>query len=975
MADKRLSYDMTATVAQNTLLEPSLSSQEESVLHQLNTMHIPDTELNDLLNQHESMTLQEILDAFSTATDKMHRWMEAAHLTVFTLEQTLKDDDNSIQDTESLDKAFNRMQPIVTLLVEIGDIIEEKEEVSPKKMSAKIAITKIQSEWSGLQHFLASVKKAVEDAHEKKLLMTTMDDILLRIDDLSVLIFQFQEKRHAAAAAVEAIQDGDSLMDQEKSLQQKDERILVEIDNRVGPLFNDVEKVYARMTSGSPPQDAAGILTRKHHMVQERWECLRIEIDELKDELKEDKWLAVFRKVADQVDSLIDGLDKTVNQCYAMIQQVRDWQATQSTGSPQFPSKSILRNAPKSNHSNASVSSTSSSGSTGANGPVLPVEHSKFRSVEKGFEAKFKYCTPSISKMLDTLGNEIAARATQDSATLLRHDAMVQRWAQLRAVMDDLRIRDLPETERILMTERPISPAWSKFSDMSDRSQGSWKDLRYRSPEPSLHEFIDYRNSGGARSGSPYSKMIGSLPKRDQSPTNFYHAYDETRRGRSATPSSGSMRRTMNNGGSPSPAFNRSQRTGSPLSTSRDVSSLAGSTLRPSSSDSSTNSSLSLLRANNKARSKTPTLPAKNASAKTSGTEWLEDQENRREMSWMKPTKSTLLRKQNEKNDIPPRPSTRSKTPSGHRSKTPTIRSRSSMGQHESAEHMSRDRSETPVRRSGTPSLIPRPKTPSNGGDGGGYMRAASPCFIPRPRSSMARLPTATRQQGSSMLHVVSSDSDDSYPTNNSFLSVPDSSHRPSNAVQGRRTLHKKYSTPALRQRSQSPFLANQVPMAQTPPPQRQRRGGSFSSEDEDSEEQLQIAFRDYPLYVADPKDPLDVEVANIVNGSPISIKCQKGPHGPGRYYFGNELNPSLGGGKKLYTCKLMDYTDRDARRGGGGATATGGAKVARKKVLVRVGGGWQDLEIFLLEHANLMTSDVIVRSFVNTNTKMGWRN
>ncbi|KAG0171788.1 hypothetical protein DFQ28_006424 [Apophysomyces sp. BC1034] len=957
---------MTAVLTQNTPLAPSLSSQEETALHQLNTMHVPDTELDDLLNQHESMTLQELLDAFDVVTDKIHQWIQAAHLTVFTMEQNLKNDDDSILNTESLDKAFSRMQPMVALLVDIGDIIEEKDEASPKKMSVKITITKIQSEWSGLQHFLASVKKAVEDAHEKKMIMALMEGVLLQVDDLSTLIFQFQERRHAVAASVECIQDGDSLSDQEKSMQLKDDKILVEIDNRVGPLFNDVEKVYARMTSGSPPQDAAGVLARKHHVVQERWECLRIEIDELKDELKEDRWLAVFRQVADQVEGLIDGLDKTVGQCYAMIQQVRDWQASQGTGSPQFPSKSILRNVPKSNHSSASVSSTSSSGSTGVSAPPLPVDHSKFRSVEKNFEAKFKYCTPSISKMLDMLGNEIAARGTQDSATLLRHDTMVQRWSQLRIAMDDLRIRDLPETERILMFERPISPAWSRFSDMSDRSQSSWKDMRYRSPEPNMHEFFDYRSPSGARSGSPYSKMIGALPKRDQSPTNLYHAYDETRRGRSATPSSGSMRRAINSGNSPSPVFGRTQRTGSPLSSSRDVSSFTGSTLRPSSSDSSsTSSNLSLLRAN-KARSKTPTLPAKNPSAKTTRKEWLTDHETKREASWMKPTKSTLLRKQNEKDDIPPRPSTRSKTPTtGHyqRAKTPT-RPRSSVGQHDSA-----DRSETPVRRSGTPSLIPRPKTPSS--NDGGYMRAASPCFIPRPRSSMARLPTATKQtQAGSMLHVVSSDSDDSHPTNNSFLSVPDSSNRPSQTVQGRRTLHKKYSTPALRQRSHSPFRLNQAPMAQTPPPLlHHRRGGAYSSEEEDSAESLQIAFKDYPAYVADPRDPLDMEVANIVNGSPISINCQKGPHGPGRYYFGNELNPSLGGGKKLYTCKLMDYTDRDSRRGGGGA------KIARNKVLVRVGGGWQDLEIFLLEHANLMTSDVVVRSFVNTNTKMGWRN
>ena len=90
--------------------------------------------------------------------------------------------------------------------------------------------------------------------------------------------------------------------------------------------------------------------------------------------------------------------------------------------------------------------------------------------------------------------------------------------------------------------------------------------------------------------------------------------------------------------------------------------------------------------------------------------------------------------------------------------------------------------------------------------------------------------------------------------------------------------------------------------------------------------------------YRPNAKDPLDKEISLIINASPIPIQCTKaGPDG--RYYFGNELTPSLGGGKKIYTCKLMTYENRDKRN----------------KVLIRVGGGWQDLEIFLLEHMNLM--------------------
>jgi hypothetical protein len=91
--------------------------------------------------------------------------------------------------------------------------------------------------------------------------------------------------------------------------------------------------------------------------------------------------------------------------------------------------------------------------------------------------------------------------------------------------------------------------------------------------------------------------------------------------------------------------------------------------------------------------------------------------------------------------------------------------------------------------------------------------------------------------------------------------------------------------------------------------------------------------------YRPDPRDALDVEVAAVVNASPITIRCQKAQ--PGRYYFGNQASVSSMSGKKLYACKLMTYGDR---RGG---------QYKNNKVLIRVGGGWQDLEFFLLEHSS----------------------
>ncbi|KAI9263272.1 hypothetical protein BDA99DRAFT_559827 [Phascolomyces articulosus] len=903
--------------------------EKDSIFHSLCTTPLPQQELQDLSILRNTLSHKEWMDKLNTMATSLTQWLSTAHMTVFTMEQKVKDDTAAIMDTHPLEKAMQQAQPIISTFVEY---INEEDDMEP---SMRMSVAKIQSEWSGLQHFASSVTKTVNALVEERHLASTMDHILLQLDDISLMIFQYHEKKlmmkpstSSGTTLSTSTSSSTSNTNNAASSTNKEDEVLVAIDDRVEPVFREVERVYARMTSASdPPTDKTGVLGRKHAMVQERWENLRSEIDDLKFGLKEDRWLTVFRQVADQVDVMIDGLEKTTAQCYTMIQQVRDRVGNGGTG------------VPKPHGSTTSVSSSSSSGSNHSNshhhhGPPVMVDQHKFRSAEKNFEAKYKYYTPSIDRMLAMLGNGIASRVGQDLQTTRRHQTMLQKWSQLKAEMDDLRMRDLPETERLLMADRPISPAWSRMSDRSDKS---WKG--YRSPEPPV--VYD-------RARSPYSR---STLSRTGSPL-----YDDRQQhGRSATPSSG-MRshssigtnnhhhhaspshhhRTM----SPPIIYSARQRTVSPHSFS--------SLLRPSTSDSSSVSSSSqqedyLLRKN---KSRAPSE------------------------SFMKPTKSSTLRKQQaaQQSITKQRESAvRSATPnsSGHRhhqqQQLPT-RPMSSMDRVGSPTRLpvpypDRERAMSPVRRSGTPSLIPRPKTPS---------RAASP--TPRPRSSMAHNspspPTASKQQ-----------------SQQSF------------ADQQRRILRKKQSMPALMHRSGSPTQARLF-NARTPSPQYGYRRGSdntFSDYDEydDDENYNNNNINDYyyndyndnnnnnglltpssswrkyqqrqqkepssyqveehSAYKPDPKDPLDVEVAKIVNASPIAIKCQKGPNaGSGRYYFGSELSPSVGGGKKLYTCKLMSYTGTRRRH-----TSTT-EKAARNKVLVRVGGGWQDLELFLLHYGIL---------------------
>ncbi|KAI9458106.1 hypothetical protein F5148DRAFT_332385 [Russula earlei] len=105
------------------------------------------------------------------------------------------------------------------------------------------------------------------------------------------------------------------------------------------------------------------------------------------------------------------------------------------------------------------------------------------------------------------------------------------------------------------------------------------------------------------------------------------------------------------------------------------------------------------------------------------------------------------------------------------------------------------------------------------------------------------------------------------------------------------------------------------------------------------------------PAYVytpGNPRDPLDAEVAAIVNSiahglliervdPPLKMIPREGEEVRAQYAFSNSL------ARKTVTCRLTTLSR---------AGAKGEPSTATKKVMVRVGGGWQDLQLYMLNRA-----------------------
>jgi hypothetical protein len=67
-------------------------------------------------------------------------------------------------------------------------------------------------------------------------------------------------------------------------------------------------------TSHEDPSESV-LLLRKHATFMSEWESVQEESEVLREELKEDKWLTVFRTVTDQADGMMSSLEKAINRC------------------------------------------------------------------------------------------------------------------------------------------------------------------------------------------------------------------------------------------------------------------------------------------------------------------------------------------------------------------------------------------------------------------------------------------------------------------------------------------------------------------------------------------------------------------------------------------------------------------------------------------------------------------------------------
>jgi len=770
---------------------------------------------------------------------------------------------------------------------------------------------------------------------------TNMTELSYAISDIQTRIFEIQELRHKSQSLNDTAKTT-SIIDQ--SLMSLDERLesaekgIKSITEALEPLLR-ASSTPTLAHNGDP--DETTLILRKHSTLVAEWEAVKHESDVLREELKEDKWLTVFRTVTDQADGMMSSLEKAVNRCQEFI-----WQVHRLSVDEPF-------------HLHVSLSSSQ------RNDRPIPVTYDAFVPLLESFEAKKKHYMPATSKVLSIMDKGVRDRVTKNGETLRRHAESAQRWRNLRERISRTDVEMENVRKILVITDATPSENGSSTSAATSSKNGYLvtppSGSKSRAPSSSssvsasASPFSPFRKIARKITGQrvpPATPLTGNKQNANRAPSSDPVPLSHTiRRQRSSLLPSAQDNQPSTPMTPDRPGHKHSQSLtpdSSPPSQRNDMNSTVK--VRLGSNKQRWNSSTKVEREDrsltikgtpprrppsscgmyNSQFSDIPPVPSLGTSYRRS----LSRASMASSRPWSPVTSSISTTQSSQYNPFSTfRPPSRSQTPS--RAVTPGLGS-------------------TPRPRPKTPSHIPIPSkqlfaSPGRSENGDNDNRPFSPALSitstgfghpPRPPSrSMIPIPSLHLSSPSRPSSSMSDHAHANSPW--SFRSSATRAQTPEHALRSRvqqmpifhGTLGRSTIRPSLNRAPPSSFKDSSSSRASSRPGS---RAGAYTPTKDN-----------FPLHEYVPgnlKDPLDVEVAGVVNSiahglfveridPPLRKIPKEGEEIKAQYVFSNALS------RKIVTCRLTTLTRSGKTTG----------DTAMKKVMCRVGGGWQDLSHYVL--------------------------
>lgn len=707
--------------------------------------------------------------------------------------------------------------------------------------------------------------------------------------------------------------------------------------------FAEVESQATGFFGTSPPsspevdedtKSQAAFLRRKWRTTVYEWTEVQKDAEILGEELKEDKWIVVFRTVSVQAEEMMRSLEKVLTQSHDFVYDIRRREAKSDASFFGDPTRIQ---------------------------PLL----SSFVALQQSLHAKRSYYSPSCDRVLKILGKGIADRKTKNGEVLRKYGEMKMRWRDLLERISRIEVEMRGVEDMLRETAGPLPAASGGQDSLStSRSESNIHSSGGLSPYRRIANKITRSSPKTTTTSSTTTRPLQSspVPARPATASGIYPTSQTPPRPPKST------RRLVSGGLSPS---NTPPRT--PLTLSHRRSASAMNLDVPGSASTSLSSSMGI-RPSRRAPSPAPSAngsekPRWNISTKRDERETLRSSvSGSRPPLSMSASSSSLALSTGRISALGMRrPSSRQSNPlqrsfhggggAGGRPVSPAFSDASSS--------FVRD-------RPSTPSKIPVPASASRRMSTGPFSSLNDPepssllqrAMSPTPSSTSAYRPLgASRGASSSRTHLATPGglSPPRAPSPTPSAGSMSFRYRSQTPEPNLMAHAKRLSNIRL---PQSTLKSTRPPVPSVPSSYRReslatpqassaatarRPSTALSSRTEKVTPPTPMSYDNSPptgSYSPNPIDPLDVAVSQIVNSLPLHLDVERVDPPfhriqvaqaeilQAKYYF------TMGGGRsveqqiKPLMCKLVDKVGPRAVKG-------------EKKVLVRVGTGWQGLDVY----------------------------
>ncbi|RHZ47326.1 hypothetical protein Glove_585g15 [Diversispora epigaea] len=767
---------------------------------------------NIYLSLSTELPVSSRIETFHSSANQINLWLESANIAIFALELDVKEG-LQVKSVGEMDVLIHKFAPNIELLQELLQAIlnslTNSDDDEKNRKEIQTSFDRINFDWLDVKSFFGKVKKEMSESKQRRELLDTMNQIINSIDELNTSIFEYQEQRlsdsnydsYSSSPSTRGRQGilSNGTNNEQNSNGSRADNLIRQLDSRLEPLDARLAYLRSRLSATNAPSDPKGELKRKNDVMTEKWDELKYEMEILRKEVKEDRWLSGFKQIFNEVNQMMDKLEKVAKQCkdYIKIQK-------ENRGMSRYNQRAFSRDPNPKNLSSKPY---------------------------KIFENKRKYYIPAIDKMLTNLANDINKQNLEDYEVIKKYKYMKERWTTLLESITDID-HDVSELEGFY-DHSPHSP---HSSHMTGYSPPSSIASSIASSPPLSPNMRPTREIYSLESGSPprgQRSASRSSPYRIMSPE--YHEP-------SLSPSRNNDRSSIRSK-SPSP------RTTSP----------PRNYLTP-----------------NHRRAESPPHHYERQ-------QWNSNSQYNNGSSYNTPQSPHYNQPYNNQSYNQPYNQSYNQSYDNYNN------------------HSYRERGVSPQPRKGRASSRPDSPTRSSALTMSQERSAAS--SIPRPVTSMGIVNRTSSRAGMRSL-------------------LP----KPSTPQPGMLSMYRNgmASPPPIRR----PAARSPTPSSHTSSPSR-----PMTPEYEDSLTKALASFglknednKSKTKYIPLRNDPIDVEVANVVNNSSTTIRIERVPGNTGRYYIGNA---DLGRDRKVYNIKLAP---------------------GKKKPMIRVGSGWTQLDWYLFD-------------------------